>query len=203
MGELVPIRRVSGRSEDLSDEALVAATGVGDRVALGALFDRFHLDVWRFLGRVASVPPSDLDDLVQMTFLEIRRSAAFFTGRSQVKTWIFGIAAHVARGHVRGESRRRAAAARLSELPPPIPPPQPDTSAERAQLLDVVARALAELPYDLRVAYVLCVIEELAAREVARELATREGTVWRRVHEARRALRDAIEAIEAIERRQP
>ena len=192
MGRVVPLRRVGVSPAEMSDEALVSAAGARDAVALGALFDRFHLDVWRFLHRVAPGPEADLDDLVQMTFVEVFRSAARFSRRSAVKTWIFGIAVNVARNHARSERRHRAAVARMADAPQRRAR-RPDSHAEHSERLSQLARAIDELPYDLRVAYTLCVIEEVPAHEAARALGTREGTVWRRVHEARHALRDALE----------
>ncbi|HVV83368.1 MAG TPA: RNA polymerase sigma factor [Kofleriaceae bacterium] len=192
MGQLVPLRRVDGAVHELSDAALLAAAGLGDQAALGALFDRFHADVYRFVARVAAATPSDVDDLVQTTFLEVYRSAARFDGRSAVKTWIFGVAVNVARTHARGERRMQAAVGRYADVP--IAEPEPlDTAAARREVLERVARAIDELPYDLRAAYVLCVIEELTARDAAAALDTREGTVWRRVHEARQVIRAALD----------
>jgi RNA polymerase sigma-70 factor, ECF subfamily len=192
VGKVVSLRRVRVSPAEMSDEALVSATSARDPAALGALFDRFHLDVWRFLARVAGCPEGDLDDLVQMTFVEVFRSAARFSRRSAVKTWIFGVAVNVARNHARSEGRHRAAVARLAETPRPRVR-RPDSHAEQSQRLSQLASALDQLPYDLRVAYTLCVIEELPAHEAARALGTREGTVWRRVHEARRALEETFE----------
>jgi RNA polymerase sigma-70 factor, ECF subfamily len=192
VGDLVSLRRVGTKPEEMSDEALLGAAAASDAVAQGALYDRFHLDVWRFLARVAGTVESDLDDLVQMTFVEVFRSASRFARRSKVKTWIFSIAIHVAKNHARSEGRHRAAVARMAEVPAGRPA-RPDSNAERAELLGRVARAIDELPHDQRVAYVLCVIEELPAKEAARALDTREGTVWRRVHEARQAIHEAME----------
>jgi RNA polymerase sigma-70 factor (ECF subfamily) len=84
-------------TEALSDAALVAACGAGDTEALGALFDRRQGDVRRFLFRLAGTDARDLDDLVQMTFLEALRASARFRGGSTVKTWLFGIAANIVR----------------------------------------------------------------------------------------------------------
>lgn len=51
------------------------------------------IDFWAaFVGRNAR----DVDDLVQQTFIEVTRAAARFRSDSQVKTWMFGIAANVA-----------------------------------------------------------------------------------------------------------
>lgn len=191
MGKLVPFRRVDGAVQELSDEALLAATGIGEQAALGALFDRFHADVYRFVARVAATTPNDVDDLVQMTFLEVHRSAARFHGGSTVKTWIFGVAINVARTHARGERRMQAAVGRFADVPV-AESESLETVAARTEMLQQVARAIDGLAYDLRVAYVLCVVEELSAKEAASALGAREGTVWRRVHEARETIRDAI-----------
>jgi RNA polymerase sigma-70 factor (ECF subfamily) len=191
MGKLVPLRRVEGAVHELSDEALVSAAGAEDPVALGALFDRFSGDVYRFLHRVCGGDTAELDDLVQTTFLEVYRAAPRFRRRSAVKTWIFGIAVNVSRHHARGETRRRAALARFAEAPGGAAP-RPDDATERAELLARLADALAALPEPLRVAYVMCVLEEVPAREAALALGVREGSVWRRVHEAREALRAAL-----------
>jgi RNA polymerase sigma-70 factor, ECF subfamily len=193
MGELVPFRRISGEVHELSDEALVSAAGARDRAALGALFDRFSADVYRFVARIASAYAADLDDLVQATFLEAYRSATRFTRRSTVKTWLFGIAVNVVRHHRRSEGRRAATLQRFSAVER-RPATRPDAAAERAEDVAKVGRAIDALAPALREAYVLCVVEELSAKEAATALGASEGSVWRRVHEARVAIRRAVEA---------
>jgi len=190
-GKLLPLRRVAGDAAEMSDDALLAASAVGESAALGALFDRYHARIHRFLGRLSGTDRRDLDDLVQATFLEVRRSAARFGGRASVKTWIFGIAVNVVRHHVRGEMRRRAMNQRFAELPAGLAA-APDTDAEQRQLLARVAAALAELPHDLKVALVMCDLEDIPGAEAARVLGVREGTLWRRLHEARKRLRAAV-----------
>ncbi len=190
-GKLLPLRRSAGTPAELSDEALLAACGVGDGAALGELFDRYHEVVYRFLGRLAGAGDADLDDLVQATFVELRRSAGSFRGRSMMRTWLLGIAANVARHHVRGEVRRRSLVASAAELPQGAAA-RPDDSAEQRELLARVGEAVAELPHDLRVAFVMCDLEEVPGVEVARVLGLREGTLWRRLHDARKALRAAL-----------
>jgi RNA polymerase sigma-70 factor, ECF subfamily len=194
MGDLVPLRRIAGAVHELSDEALVSAAGAGDRAALGALFDRFATDVYRFLARIAGAYAADLDDLVQATFLEAYRGSARFTRRSAVRTWLFGIAVNVVRHHHRSEGRRTATLHKLATVSGRAQT-QPDAAAERGQLVEHLERALATLAPPLREAYVLCVIEELSAKEAASALGTSEGSVWRRVHEARAAIRSALEGV--------
>lgn len=190
--KLVPLRRVSGETAQMSDEALLAACGTGDAAALGALFDRFHDAVYRFAGRLTTTDDLARDDLVQATFLELRRTAASFRGTSSVRTWILGVAANVARHALRGERRRRDRQARYLDHVATAPV-QVDEQVERRRLLARIEEALAALPRDLQIAFILCDLEQLPGDEVARVLAIPEGTLWRRLHTARKAIRTAIE----------
>lgn len=190
IGKLVPLRRLAADVVDLSDEAVLAACATGDPAALGALFDRFHVAVYRFAARLPLGDGLARDDLVQQTFLEVRRIAARFRGRSTVKTWILGVAANVARHQLRGERRRRVHQARFAERLVAVPA-QPDAELERSRLLARIADALAALPHDQQVAFILCDLEQLPGVEVARALQIPEGTLWRRLHHARKTIRAA------------
>jgi len=188
---LVPLRRLSGDVTELSDQALLAACGTGDRAALGALFDRFHTAVYRFIARLQTVDDAARDDIVQATFLELPRTAPHFRGASSVRTWILGISANVARHYRRDEDRRRAKLERCARHPAELPA-LPDAEVERRRLLMQIAAALRGLPYDQQVAFVLCDVEQLPGVEVAHALDIPEGTLWRRLHVARKALREAL-----------
>ncbi|MCE9574647.1 MAG: RNA polymerase sigma factor [Deltaproteobacteria bacterium] len=192
-GQLVPLRRLEERKasvSDISDEALLAACGVGDPAALGALFDRHHDAVYRLISRLLSTEPSAIDDLVQTTFLEVWRAARTFRGIGSVRSFLFGIAANAVRHHIRGATRRRSA---IAAMPEPAPGRRPDELVARDQLVGRLATALAALPHDLRAAFVLCDLEDVPGVDAARALDVRPGTLWRRLHEARRALRAALD----------
>ena len=193
-GQVVPLRRQGERSiaiSEMSDEALLAACGASETAALGALFDRHHGAVFRFISRLLRQEAAEVDDLVQTTFMEAWRSAKRYSGGGSVKSYLFGIAANLVRHHVRGARRRRDAYARISE--PADAPAGPADVAMRAQQLGQLAAALENLSHDLRAAYVLCDLEDVPGIEAARILDVRPGTLWRRLHDARRALRDALD----------
>jgi RNA polymerase sigma-70 factor (ECF subfamily) len=129
--------------EEPADETLVAAVARGDRAALGALFDRFHGVVFRFVARLSGADSAHLDDLVQATFLEGARVAGSFRGRSAVRTWVLGIANNIVRHHVRAEARRRRrveSVARDRERGSDL---APDELASQRQLLARLAQALS------------------------------------------------------------
>jgi RNA polymerase sigma-70 factor (ECF subfamily) len=190
-GRLIALRPPAGAAAEMSDAALLAACAAGEPAALGALFDRHHAGVHRFLARLRGADERDLDDLLNATFLEAYRGAARFRGEASARVWLLGVAANVARHHVRGEARRRFALARAAERPQPQAA-RPDDTAERRELIERLGHALGLLPYDQRVAFVLCELEEVPGSEAARCLGVRAGTLGRRLHEARRALRALI-----------
>jgi RNA polymerase sigma-70 factor (ECF subfamily) len=190
---VIPFRRVEGVPAEMSDEALIVACATGESAALGALFDRHHDAVRRFLARLSGTDDRDLEDLVMATFEALPRAAKSFAGRAAARTWLLGVASNVARHHVRSEMRRKrlseAAAAERRE----VADATDDVLAhERAALLQ---RAIAALPQKLRETFVLVYLEGVSGPEVAELLGVREGTIWNRLHEARAKLRASLEGV--------
>lgn len=194
MAKLVPFRQVGGDTESLSDESLVAGCAGGDGAALAALFDRYAADVHRFLSRLAGVDGDHAEDLLQDTFLLVPNAARSFGGRSRVRTWLFAIAANVARRHVRTDVRRRRMLEAATRRPCAAVP-GPDVLATRAEVGRLLAAAVADLPHGLRLVFVMCDVEEVPGVEAARALGLRVGTVYRRLHDARRRLHVALEGV--------
>jgi RNA polymerase sigma-70 factor (ECF subfamily) len=192
VGDVVPLRRAPTEPGVLPDEALIGACARGDEAALAALFDRHREMVHRFLDRMVGAPPDVLEDLLQSTFVEVWRCAGRFRGRSKVTTWIIGIAHNMARHHLRDTIRRRAAIDTLLHRPPPrVATPEEETAGhERVQRLRL---ALAALPEKMRAAFILTEIEELSGKDAAQALGIRPNALWRRVFEAKKRLRRALE----------
>lgn len=174
-----------------SDEVLVAACAAQDQDALGRLYDRHQAVLWRFLSRLLHPGAPELDDLVQATFLEVWRSAPRFKGRSTVRTWILGIGHNLTRKHMRDRSRRRAALARWAEVADA--PVTPEDRWQDRMLVERMQAALPTLSPELRAAFVLCDVEGVRGVDAAEILGVRPGTVWRRLHDARKRLRRALE----------
>ncbi|MBL4633607.1 MAG: RNA polymerase sigma factor [Kofleriaceae bacterium] len=206
-GTLLPFRRSSPAKEtpipdvaqelELGDEALLMACVVGDEAALGALYDRHNRPVFRFVSRISAGPGSDVEDLVQCTFIEVWKSAGRFHGKGTVRSWIFGISANLARHYVRAEVRRRTAMDNFSEFPLCTKQGlvlRPDDSMNQNQLMRELSQAMHELSYEQRIAFVLCDIEGMSGVDAARTLGVRKGTLWRRLHDARKTLRSKLQA---------
>ncbi len=189
---VLSFQRSAGTPAEMSDEALVAACATGDGAALGALFDRHHDAVRRFLGRLSGTDERDLDDLVQSTFEVVPRAARRFDGRAPVRAWLFGTAVNMARHHVRSEIRRKRLATAAAEQPRAGGRHIVDDLADRERAVRL-REAVAALPVKLRETFVLVYFEGVSGKEAAAILGCREGAIWKRLHEARAQLRGALE----------
>lgn len=187
-GQVIPLRRIAGVVEEMSDEAVLAACASGDAAALGALFDRHHEAVYRFISRLSQTRPADIDDLVQVTFLTVQKSARKYGGRAAVRTWIFGIAVNVVRREARSRGRRSRLALAAAERPE-YGADGVDEVVARRRAVARMQTALAALPEKLRACFVMCQLEGVPGPEAARVLGVRTGTLYRRIHEARQRLR--------------
>lgn len=184
---------LAGLEAEPDDRALLAACAEGNEEALKLLFRRHQPVIRRFVSRIMGGRQEDVDDVVQTTFLEAWRSAEAFAARSTVRAWLLGIAANVSRRHHRGRTRRERFLALLARRPVPPGPLDPCEALTRQQLVERVRAGLSELPHAQRVAYVLCELEELPGTEAAAAVGVKPGTMWRRLHEARKALREMLE----------
>jgi RNA polymerase sigma-70 factor (ECF subfamily) len=194
--KILPLRRLEGSIAEMSDEALLAACALGDRAALGALFDRHVEPVRVFLCHLVICDAADVDDLVQTTFETLQRTAGSFRQRSGVKTWILGIAKNVARHHLRTRIRQRRIATELVHEPKPQGEILDEQLARQERILRLRA-AISELTPKLREVFVLVYVQGISGTEAASILGIREGTVWKRLHVARKKVCATMGEVEA------
>ena len=184
----------AGREElRRGDLALARRCLAGDRDAQRELFhrelDRVHRILYRILG-----PGGDLEDVAQEAMVELFRSLARYRGEATLATWVDRITVRTA---LRAIRRRRPAAAPLDENELVSPGTGADEDVARHAVARRLEAALRRLDPRMRVAFVLHVIEERSAAEVAELMgATRVATkarIWRARRELeRRARRDPL-----------
>lgn len=186
------MRIVGAQYASTTDADLIRSIADGRLEALGQLFDRYHLTVRRFLARM-QVAASDLDDLVQVTFLQVPRAAAHFDTERSGKAWLLGLAAIVVKRHRRtlGRIARRISA--LAKEPQRVGPPTPAELVADVEVGRRARTALAALAPKKREVFVMVVLEQLSGEEVAQSLGIPVGTVWTRLHHARRELRERLQ----------
>jgi RNA polymerase sigma-70 factor (ECF subfamily) len=183
---VIELRPVPANNESLSDDALIAACGTGDRAARALLFERYLVIVHRFIARMRASDPDAIEDLVQATFVSAFQAATRYRG-GNAKGWLLGIAANHTRTYARGEIRRKRALGVVAEESPRTVEPTD------LALLTKLPAAIASLPHDQRAVVVLVDLEGERGADAAAALGIPEGTMWRRLYHARQALRVALE----------
>lgn len=154
-----------------------------------------HFDfVWRSL-RLLGVADEVVEDAIQDTFSVVSRQLVQFEGRSSLRTWIFAILHRVAANYRRTRKRKQSPLAPLEELPSDAP--APDAHAEAVEAARCVERFCAQLEPQRRALFVLAVLEEAPAAEVAATLGLPIHKVYARVHTLREGLRRELAAREA------
>jgi RNA polymerase sigma-70 factor (ECF subfamily) len=169
------------------DAELMARLAGGEIGALGALYDRHQEALRRFLAR-ATHGADDLDDLLHATFLTAAKSAKSYDGRSSCRPWLVGIAVQLLR-------RRRSALSSLLQILASLSHTRAVSVDPAPSLLarDDVERALARLTEAKRVTVLMAEVEGMSCAEIASALDVPIGTVWTRLHAARRELRAFLE----------
>lgn len=189
-------RRHSALAEDAAAEReLIARLRRRDAVALAEVYDAHHEHVRAFACRLVG-DEAAAEDLVQEAFLALPKAMSSFRGDASLRTFVIGIAANHARHHVRAATRRRAAYKRSAEADAAekTSPSTPEEDARRRELATELTRALDELPFDQRLAIVLCEVEERTAAEAARIADAPEATIRTRIFHGKKKLRDILNA---------
>jgi len=177
-----------GGEAEASLLAAVRAGGARRAAAFDALFrgqrERVLALCLHLTGRRA-----DAEDAAQETFLAVHRTLPDFRGEARLTTWIFRIA-------VRAALQARARRHDHAEVDPVTPAPGGLQATAAALAARDEARrvqaALGALPAEQRAVLALFALEGLSHREIAEGLGVPEGTVWSRLHGARRRLAERL-----------
>lgn len=174
--------------DEPSDLDLLGKWRAGDDASGQALFKRHFRKVYRFFETKFG---SDVDELVQSTFLACVRAKNNFRGDSSFATYLFTIARHelyrVLSERRRDLDRLDFEVSSIAELAP-TPRTRIAASEDRARLL----RALRELPVEQQTLLELHYWEGLGANELAEIFEMVPVTIRSRLSRAREALREIM-----------
>jgi RNA polymerase sigma-70 factor (ECF subfamily) len=148
-----------------------------------------HADfVWRTLQHLGA-RNADLEDLAQEVFVTVHRSIGSFDGRSKLTTWLFGVCLHLVQRH------RRRAYFRLeflqAEPPERVDADTPEDRYAGAEARLRLERLLDKLSPERRATFVLFEVEGVSCEEIAELTAVPVGTVYSRLHLARKEVAKA------------
>jgi len=174
-----------------SDRDLVARVASGDRAALRLLFMRHHARVYRFAARQTG-SESMADDIANEVFLELWRQAPRFEARSEVSTWLLGIARFKALSLHRKRKEEWLDPERAADIPDDAD--DPEIVVMKEDKGSALKRLVAALPEEHATVIDLAYYHGKSVSEIAGILSIPESTVKTRMFYARKKLGEALKA---------
>jgi RNA polymerase sigma-70 factor (ECF subfamily) len=188
------------------DAELIRRAAEGDRAALEVLLRRHQALIHKICRRLCG-NDADALDATQEALIAVARRIDRFDGRAAFTTWLYRVTTNACLDELRRRRRRPQPTASATD---PSHPADVGGSADRAvsqiendsrrDLAEVTAeridldRALAELPFDFRVAVVLRDLLGLDYAEIGEVLEIPPGTVRSRIARGRSHLARRLDA---------
>jgi len=176
------------------DQALVERVQKGEKQAFDVLVLKYQNKIIQLVYRYVH-DPEEARDVAQEAFIKAYKAIGRFRGDSAFYTWIYRIAINTAKNYLVASGRR---------------PPKSDIDAQDAEQYDgatglkeyatperlllrdeiqaSIAKAIDELPDELRTAITLRELEGLSYEEIAQTMDCPIGTVRSRIFRARDAI---------------
>ena len=174
---------------------MLRGAAVADRHARIRALVEEHIGFVERTLRKAGVPPSELDDETQRTFIAVARRIEDVRSGAE-RSFLFQVALNMAAHSRRDIARRREV------LPGDMPPERieanltPESLTERKQLRGLLDAIIGQLPETLRKVFTLHEFESMDLPAIAARLGVPRGTAASRLRRAREQLRQHVAAIE-------
>ena len=179
---------ISGSQSEDTDRELIERWKAGDSRAATLLVGRHADALARFA--VSSGERSEIEELVQDTFVRAFASMDSFRGESSLRTWLFTIERRLMLDRRRTEQRQRA-----------MVPVEPGDAVTEYDALDAlvaaeveskVRRAVDALSPMQREVFALRVEQGMSYRDIAEIVGSTEGAARVHYHNAMRAVKESV-----------
>jgi RNA polymerase sigma-70 factor (ECF subfamily) len=174
------------------DARLILKLQSGDLEALGLLYDRHRLPVFRTA--LAITHDQDAaEDILQECFLRLHTYVHRVDTSLPLSPWLYRITVNLSYTWV---TRRNKWRAPLEDFVDQLIGPakyNPEPEAERRDEMRLMQRAIDSLPFSQRVVVVLYYLNDLSLQEISDILGVPVGTVKSRLHYGRENMRRQME----------
>jgi len=184
------------------DAALMLRVKQGDLRAFTDLVDRYKQPVINLVARMLH-DVSEAEDIAQMVFVQVHRSADRYKPAAKFSTWLFTIARNLCLNEIRRRSRHPAES---MDAPGPSsdheePPMRqiedtrnftPPDALLQNELAAKIEEALAELPEKQRTAILLCRENELSYEDIAEVVGCTLSATKSLIHRGRETLKQKL-----------
>jgi RNA polymerase sigma-70 factor (ECF subfamily) len=186
-------------TEREKDHSLVQRVQRGDKVAFEMLFTKYQRRVSRLVSRFVR-SDSEVEDIVQESFIKAYRALGSFRGDSAFYTWLYRIAVNTAKNYLVAASKRPISLTQFEKNDDDdfeedhfmSDAATPESELITKQIAETVNKTMNELPVDLREAIMLREIEGMSYEDIADSMGCPIGTVRSRIFRAREAISQKI-----------
>jgi RNA polymerase sigma-70 factor (ECF subfamily) len=194
-GNLSVVSNIPAPGNREIDHELVVRAQRGDKRAFGMLVDKYQRKLGRLLSRMIR-DQSEIEDVVQESFIKAYRALPNFRGDSAFYTWLYRIGINTAKNYLVSVGRRPTVSTDIeiedaenfedgNEL---RTTETPESSMMTKQIAQTVNDTVEGLPEELRTAITLREIEGLSYEEIATIMGCPIGTVRSRIFRARETI---------------
>ncbi|MBL6728419.1 MAG: RNA polymerase sigma factor RpoE [Methylophilaceae bacterium] len=198
----IPMETKPVNPERAIDQKLVEKAQKGDKRAFGILVEKYHKKLTRLLARMVR-DQSEIEDIVQDSFIKAYRAINNFRGDSAFYTWLYRIGINTAKNHLVSLGRRPKAmndveiedvenfedGQELRNLE------TPENSMMTKEIVATVNDTIESLPDELKEAISLREMDGLSYEEIAELMQCPIGTVRSRIFRAREAIADKLKPL--------
>jgi RNA polymerase sigma-70 factor, ECF subfamily len=175
-------------SESWTDQEIVERVKAGDTALYELIMRRYNQRLYR-VARAILRDDGEAEDVMQDAYVRAYQHLHQFAARAPFSAWLTSIAVHEALGRLRlrkqtsqldDTEQQGECSMNLVETSP-----NPEQSASRAELGQLLEEALLDLPEQFRIVVMLRDVEELSTSETAAALDLTEHNVKIRLHRGR------------------
>jgi RNA polymerase sigma-70 factor (ECF subfamily) len=188
--------------ERLVDQKLVEKAQRGDKRAFGILVEKYHKKLTRLLSRMVR-DQSEMEDIVQDSFVKAYRAINNFRGDSAFYTWLYRIGINTAKNHLVSLGRRPKAMNEVEiedvenfedgdEL---RSIETPENTMMTKEIVATVNDTIEGLPDELKEAISLREMDGLSYEEISELMQCPIGTVRSRIFRAREAIAEKLKPL--------
>ena len=168
------------------------------RLDVVSIHNRHAEFVWLTLQRLG-VPESDVEDLLQEVFVVVHRRLGSFDGSSRMTTWLFGICVRIVAAYRRRAFRRKERSVAQVPEQPTLESESPENATLANEARERLRSVLDLMDLEKRAIFVMFELDELSCESIAEMLSIPTGTVYSRLHAARKDFQNALDRLRARE----
>ena len=184
-------------NSNMSDLELLNQFHAGNQASYVELVEKYTEKVFNLSYRITR-SQEDAEEISQDVFITLHAKSRSFQGKSAFSSWLYRITANAAFMKLR--QKKSSAAVSLEDINPSIVESWVDQNSNdigyissRHELREVIEQAIAKLPEEYRMIFIMRDVDGLSSQEVSEIMGASVPAIKSRLHRARLMLRKKLQ----------